>query len=340
MFSKYSKGWIESYWKIMIFFSFIHSICTVVFYLIPGFYTNYIIKIFGNTFYSSLIGWYKQGYATGLATHYSQNGIYLAIATGVAFCTLINNQRNRILNILFFTLCFIALLMSGKRGPLVFALLAMFFTYYVFTSNKPIRRLFKSFFMLGFILAAFLFIQAYIPVLANTLDRFTTTTGDFTGGRLELYRFAWKWFMESPLLGIGWGGYPYRINYTYIGLIYGQNTNMYVHNVYLQLLCEVGILGFVFFVTCIGLTLFKSIKMLMNYKKGKCIYNRIDTYCLTISLFIQLFFVLYSLSGNALYDYPILYPYLLSCAIPITIDYTLKKRGVHNDRNINLLQYH
>lgn len=337
VFCKYSVSWMSAYSKLMVGFSILHTSCSILFFIIPGFYEQYIVKLFDTSYYSQLVSWYRDGYATGLATHYSQNGIYLAIATGVSFCKLINSRRKSV-NLIFFVSCLAALLMSGKRGPLVFSILAIIITYYVFTSNKPLNRMFKLAFLLSIFVIAFFVILNYVPALSGTLDRFTYD-GDITGGRIELYQYAWQWFKEAPFTGIGWGGYPYKINYTYIGLIYGQTANMYVHNVYLQLLCEVGIPGFIYFLCCFGVTLYKTVKLLTDSRKGRLECPQSYTYYLTISLFIQMFFIQYCMSGNALYDYPVLYPYLLSCAIPITIDFIMKRRGNIHDRNTDVYQY-
>ena len=40
---------------------------------------------------------------------------------------------------------------------------------------------------------------------------------------------------------------------------------------------------------------------------------------------MQLFFIMYCMTGNPLYDYANLFPYMMSCAIPLTIQYQRRK---------------
>ena len=326
--SKYSGRWLCAYKKFMIFFALLHSLCSIAFFYIPGLYTGFTVKLFENEYVSSLINWYRQGFATGLSLHYSQNGIYLAIATGVAFCTLMRAKKKTRKIIIFVILCTIALLMSGKRGPLIFSLLAVLLTYYAFSANKSLSRILKLVFVLFIGIFILYIIFNYVPAFSATMERFLDLSGsdDITNGRSELYLFAWQWFKEVPILGIGWGGYKYRINNTYLGLIYGNTSNMYAHNVYLQLLCEAGVVGLVLFVSCIGLTMRKTYKMIVNSRKGKYIVDSDSGYYLMISLFVQIFFILYCLTGNPLYDYPALFPYMLSCAVPFTVEYQNRRR--------------
>lgn len=323
--SKFSKNWIYSFQKFMIFFAIIHSICSILFFIVPGLYSNYIIKLFDAKFQDQLMNWYNEGYATGLTTHYSQNGVYLAIATGVAFCVLICNKNKKIKHTCFLITSTIALLLTGKRGPLMFCIVAILVVYFTFLSNKPLSRWLKMGMVLVIGLILGVILVDYIPSIANTLSRFTTYGTDITNGRIELYEFAWKWFKENPILGIGWGGYSHRINTTFIGAIYGRDSNMYAHNVYLQLLCDVGIVGFMIFIIPMILTIKKTYKLLKLSRKRKIMLNTDEECILSISFFMQLFFLMYCFTGNPLYDYMTLFPYMLSCAAIFTIAYQKKQ---------------
>jgi O-antigen ligase len=64
-------------------------------------------------------------------------------------------------------------------------------------------------------------------------------------GRWELWRFAWAVFREFPLTGAGFG--RYNAAFRQLGCLptADEVTISHPHNIYLQLLCESGILGFV-----------------------------------------------------------------------------------------------
>src|SRR5699024_6737609 len=65
---------------------------------------------------------------------------------------------------------------------------------------------------------------------------------DITSGRIYLYEHAFKLFNESPILGIGWR----RFQELSVGVI-NLDRGSHPHNIYFQLLTELGIIGFVLF---------------------------------------------------------------------------------------------
>jgi hypothetical protein len=82
-----------------------------------------------------------------------------------------------------------------------------------------------------------------------------------------------------------------------IDLLFGDCT----HNIYIQLLAELGILGYWVVVFWFIGNLIDSIK---NYLSNKNVYN-------ILSLFFQLLFLLYGLTGNPFYSSSFLWLYLL-----------------------------
>ena len=60
----------------------------------------------------------------------------------------------------------------------------------------------------------------------------------YSNGRMPLWRAAWNCFLDSPVFGNGWGSYTPAVKDA--GLGYATNA----HNIYLQILCETGIVGF------------------------------------------------------------------------------------------------
>ncbi len=99
---------------------------------------------------------------------------------------------------------------------------------------------------------------------------------EFSNGRLLLWRLAWEKFLEKPIFGHGWR-YFSEIGFEETGNINAIN----VHNIYIQLLCETGVVGFI----AVGgsflglfLLLFKKLfreqsgKRLNEYLSGLCIF--------------------------------------------------------------------
>ena len=82
-----------------------------------------------------------------------------------------------------------------------------------------------------------------LPVrrVAQTLDR-----GDWSNlTRFYSFQAAWRCFLESPLVGVGWGQFPYHF-YDVVDLqgLESQFTWPVVNSVPLLVLCETGLVGF------------------------------------------------------------------------------------------------
>ena len=67
-------------------------------------------------------------------------------------------------------------------------------------------------------------------------DRFATMQSDQGSGRFEIWNYGWKLFLQNPLIGIGWDGYKFAIEQYY-------GVPELSHNLYLQTLVELGIIG-------------------------------------------------------------------------------------------------
>ncbi len=64
--------------------------------------------------------------------------------------------------------------------------------------------------------------------------------------RLILWGTAWQMFQSSPIFGAGFGSFE-LINGQYLSSVPGMEQNLGVHNIYLELLAETGLVGFVTF---------------------------------------------------------------------------------------------
>ncbi len=72
--------------------------------------------------------------------------------------------------------------------------------------------------------------------------------------RLAYYKGALRLIRDYPLLGVGAGGWQIVCE-QYVGLY-----TKYVHNYFLQILCDVGLIGFITFVSFIGSVIYAFVK--------------------------------------------------------------------------------
>ena len=106
-------------------------------------------------------------------------------------------------------------------------------------------------------------------------------------GRDQLWTQAMTYFYDNKWLGIGW------TNFKNIFTLRGTH----VHNIYIQLLCETGIIGFSVFAFFFVWNIRTTLRRIKTAKQGTCEYS-----WLMLSLFMQIYFLLYGITGNPLYD--------------------------------------
>lgn len=314
--------WIGKVWKIIKVFSIIYAICTFWFILDKGFYNRFIFGLFTAEDQASLLTNNKLGYAAGLTGHYSHNAMYLTLGTGVFAAELLMKKEKMNINIsalLGFLLCFIALLSTGKRGPTIFAVCSLGVMYYCFTADKPRGRLIKMIFIGALIISGLYILASFFPQVMLVLERVESAreSGNLTNGRDLLTNLALDLFKTKPVFGIGWYGFRYIHIQEYPWFPY----MVHVHNVYIQLLCETGVVGFALYMIFFIGSYANGIKILLLERKERIELPNKAKMFLSFSVFIQTFFLLYSFTGNPLYDVMIQFPYLMFCSVPVIYTY-------------------
>lgn len=313
--SKYNGRWLTTVLNLTCIFSMVYAAATVVAYLSENIYMTYMLPLFKDSNQAQMINFYRDGYMLGLTSHYSTNGMYLAVGVGAFFAKLMDNLKSK-LNWGCLLIMMLALLLTGKRGPLLFAIGAMVVVFYLYKSDHPRGRLLKIFGLGAVALAAVLIASIWIPSILNSLNRFISSSenGDVTAGRGPLFALAVSLFKQKPIFGWGWGSYQY-LYYQFIGKNQYVFQYRHAHNIYLQLLCEVGIVGFIAFCIFFVWQLYKALKLYNDYRKGNISLPSTAQSVLPFAVYNQLFFLMYGMTGNPLYDVIVLFPYLLSCII-------------------------
>lgn len=290
---------------------------TVACYFSRTLYSQYIWPLFvRENIYNDLLINYDKGYIAGLTNHISSNGMYLAISCGVVACFVFLEKRKNGAKLAFLIMLIFALLLTGKRAHVLFTAGGLYLTYMVYMSDKPKSRFIKGIGIILGVSITFLVFARFVPGLNNFIEKFAETaeSGDITKGRANQVYLALGLFSEEPIFGIGWDGFKYWY-LSSIGVL------LNVHNVYIQLLCETGIVGSIVFYSLFILEARHSIKSLIFEKKTR--ENNMGCQCFAaVACFVQFFFLLYCLTGNPLYDPPVLYPYVFACAISDCIYYS------------------
>lgn len=129
-------------------------------------------------------------------------------------------------------------------------------------------------------------------------------------GRYALWKLAWEQFLEHPIFGIGWGRY-----YTDVSFRYDYTNYYHVHNTYIQLLCETGLIGCSFVIGWMTYILKKTVYLYQGIKEWGTEKSFVG-----FSLSFQLFFLLYSLTGNTFYEEEISIPYFIACGVTLYLE--------------------
>ena len=190
--------------------------------------------------------------------NYQNISYYMAFAFSY-FCYLLffsnagNKHRNRYVSLLylfFIVFCVLVCLMSGGRGGFVLIVFDALFLFYLYNPGNSQGRIRVYVFM--FFLSILLFsVLSHFDVLNS--DGMQRVLSNLTedSAREDLYQSAFDAFLSSPIIGNGVGSIWWTVGY-------------YSHNIVLDLLAEVGIIGMLFFVLILAKTFFS----LMNWQKS------------------------------------------------------------------------
>lgn len=208
-----------------------------------------------------------------------------------------NKENKKFINIISIIIGILALIVIGRRSELFFFIITFAFTSIAVGNNA--HRLLKLILIVILGLFAYFILLYMLPYLAKipVFSRYVTlingilnnsNAATVTVGRTSLWVIAIKLFRNNPFFGIGWGGFAPYIPGSW-KIMYGE-TLTDVHNIYLQLLCEIGLFGAVPIFISLLIPFINVLK-----KINDCIYERRnydDIGFLYCSLSIQIFFLL------------------------------------------------
>lgn len=305
---------------IMFVLAIVFALSSVFQFLNMDLYSRVILPRFNEAQQTEILRIYNRGSYTGFTrqTAYISGYLVYGIAIALIMLKVVKIRSWKIIILGSIPLLIFALFLGGKRAHLLFMILALLVTY-LFSTNKKkftVQFLKLVFGLLAFIISLILIIVYYTPSpesqFGKIYGRFEKTiegliTGeDITSGRTILYDYAIKLFYDNPLLGIGWRKY----NELTYGLL-SSTSGSHPHNIYLQLLTELGIIGLLLFIIPVIYMFIITIKLLVKsdqYLKAS----------LQFSLFVQTFFVLYGFTENLLTDHLYILMYILASSITLS----------------------
>ena len=274
--------------KIFVAFALIASIATWISYLFPKIYLEKMIYIIPEYSRELVVHMFKYDHAyAGITNHYSRNAFYILLGVLASIKFLNKNRGVNIALIIFFL---ITLFLVGKRGHLLFLGMALIISYFI--TNRVSIKVVLRFIMITIILSLIVTLAIrYIPGADNIFNRITNYSKDVSTGRFALYDKAIDLYKSNENTPIGWGQFSKSTKYYYAA----------VHNDYLQIFVETGIIGLLLIIGGNLIILFKSI-FLVRKEKSLLAY---------IILSFNIFFLLYSLTGLPHYDSEVYLAYFI-----------------------------
>ena len=188
---------------------------------------------------------------------------------------------------------FAALMMTGKRTLFLIPVMGLI-VFALFFSKK---HKFSIALGLSFALVMSLAVaDSLIPQVSLVFDRLFADNGDLLSGRQVIWTYAMQMFESSPLIGRGFLSFNSYINahgFRYYGLLWSYQA----HNVYLQLLAELGIVGFLLFVILLFTLAFGLIRSFLIWKDTQ----GAEPVILLTAVYWVMLIAVYSLTGNTIY---------------------------------------
>jgi O-antigen ligase len=307
--TKYNN-WTPFLLKCIKVISIIYAVYTILVYIIGIPIYNIISFIFPNSTYEKMLSALSYGAVSGIPGEVSLNAFsillgYIIILWEMLFC----KKKHKLGYALLLILCFVAILMTKKRSILliVIALSILAILYYILVSVK-LEQIIKNIKKIIGIIAATVSAVVIIVVLSklypqvfSVFDRFKQD--NLLAGREDLYMYAIQIFKQRPMVGFGYDSFG-AIVIAKDGSLTSALSG--AHNVYLQLLAETGLIGFLLLVSLFIYNLSVTIKKIISDPRNKY---------LLISIFVQLSFLVYGLSGNTLFVNSQLLAYFVFCGL-------------------------
>lgn len=217
---------------------------------------------------------------------------YLGIAIGIFMMKIFLGERGIFKKTIYLILTSIALILLLKTGTraafLALIILSLFLIWFLSLNSKIFyESLLLKGFLVGFIFLAFLvatpfFFKNLIPIdlLEKRIGSFHGMFSDFSSlemtywqnsrGRALNFNCAVEGFLKRPVFGLGTGGFKSVLNPYLPAYFQSQEEGhpTYPHNMFLEIMCEQGILGLIL-IGYIFYNVWKMIKKFRHFIKTK-----------------------------------------------------------------------
>lgn len=282
--------------------------------LLPSIYNAYLAILTAKDRMSIIDFRELDGMYTGFSTNCGFTAAHLSAGILCYISTLKLKRKKSLLILLFL---FVSLLMTGKRSTFIFLVLTIVLLYIISAKKREKIKVYLRIYLVLLTIVLLYFMLGGLFSMVPAISRMTQTVDglllgmDVSSNRTLYYGYAWELFKDNLWFGVGWGNYR---NLT-LGHVTWVNT-VEVHNIYLQMLTEMGIIGFCGMVIPMVVVWVKTKSFYRELLSVKAVGNVTWRALMFYSLGYQTFFLLQGLTENPLYDINFSLMYLVCCSIP------------------------
>lgn len=302
-------------YNFMLFSGLICAFGVFLQFYFPSWFNSHVLGIYLN---DDVEMWASSEYGLGGFTYQLATTAEILI---IGECALLSGVakvcNRRWVNILAVIVMIICVFMTGKRTNSVISILLLCVAS-IIRKNVDAKRFLA-------ILVLFLFAACGIYVFLLNADSLVDNPlvgriagsiidaksgGDFSNGRDVLWSKAFSLYHNNVLFGIGPSRFPVE-----------SRTGTDVHNIYIQTLCELGLIGLILFLFAIIVCSFKSIRILSRCQDG---YLR---KYVVFSILIQIAYVVEGCSENMNTNLEGFVIYAIALSILLDCEHKLDNNG-------------
>jgi O-antigen ligase len=251
------SGWLESRKQIarIIQILLISTIAVALFgfyQALDGSYTDFYFRLYPLQ-EDVLEPW--AGRITSFMYHFNSLAGYLnlVIPFSIGCMVLAKDHWTRALGLICFGTCTAALFLTQSRGGIIAYGASLFVSIWCLARKPAVR--------IGILAAISVMVAITAPMLTKYFERLQNVDELTELSRLAIWASAASMFLGHPVLGVGYG--TYRISsLTYVPEPIGGQ--LHAHNLYLQLLAETGIVGFLVFFILVGSIVRSAVKLVKD----------------------------------------------------------------------------
>jgi len=289
-------GWQKFFSTLLFLITVLSIAATFLSVIAPNVMLNVAKMFFSGEALDTYILLFDGGSYAGLYGQTGINAYVISIFLAFIVTSLFSENRAK-LNYALLAIGIIALFLTKKRSFLLANIIA---TLVIFMQNSKSdkNKMKKVSRLLFLVIAAFLVVR-YAPATQGLIEKMMTleNAGDITNGRIVSWEDTIEMWKQSPMFGIG-------TNVMNKG--YGIST----HNVYIQLLAEMGIFGAISYVLLLWTSFRRSEKIYQDILKDETLING-EKSIYGVSIYMQVIFIVYSFFGNPVYGINFMLPYIV-----------------------------